>query len=132
MMEMLKIQKDLPATAKEPEPNLENVPKNKVRSIGTLPIHEKTKNLILGSSIIARINPYEVHETQGYSGSTSEEKLAVTSKLEKKKLKAVKIQNGTNSVLKHKNGTVEEKFQHYQDLIKQIEVYHEPEKNLPL
>ena len=42
--------------------NLQNVPKNKVRSFRGLPIHEKTKNLIVGSSIIARSNLYEVPE----------------------------------------------------------------------
>ena len=69
-------------------------------------------------------------EIQAYSGSTSEEKLAITSQWEKKKLKTVTIQNGTNNVLKHKNQTVEKMFQHHQDLIKQIQANHELQKVL--
>ena len=83
MMEMLKSQNNTTATTKETKSNLEKVLRNKVRSFRTLSIHEKTKKLILGSSIIARINPYEMPEDieiQAYSGSTSEEKLAIASK----------------------------------------------------
>ena len=57
MMEVLKIQKDPTATAKEAESNLETFPKNKVISFRTLPIHEKTRKVTFGSSII----PMSVH-----------------------------------------------------------------------
>ena len=67
-------------------------------------------------------------QIQSYSGSTSEEKLAIPSKWERKKLKAVTIQDETDSALKHKNQTVEEMFQHHHNLMKQIEGNHEPEK----
>ena len=99
----------------------------------TFPIHEKSKKLKLGSNIIARINPLEVpgdFEVQAYSGSTSEEKLAITSQWEKKKLKTVTIQNGANNVLKHYNQAVEKVFQHHQDLIKQMQANHELQKVL--
>ena len=70
----------------------------------------------------------EYVEIQAYSRCTSEEKLAITSKLEKKKLKTVTSQDGTNNFLKHKSETVEEILQHHQDLIKQIQANHELEK----
>ena len=57
-------------------------------------------------------------ELQAYSGSTSEKKLAKTSKWEKKSLRTVTIQDVTNTILKHKNETVEEMFEHHQDLRK--------------
>ena len=90
-----------------------------------------TKRQNLGSSMITSIKTHEMLvdiEIQAYSESTSEEKLANLSKCEKKKLKRVTIQDGTNSVLKHTNEAVEEIFQHHQDLIKQIEANHEPQK----
>ena len=58
----------------------------------------------------------------------SEENFAKTSKREKKKLKTVTKQDGTHRIPKHTKKTVEEMFQHYQDLIKQIETVDEAEK----
>ena len=57
-MEMLKNENHTTAIEKKTESNLENVPKNKVKSFRTLPIHETTKDLILGFGNIARINSY--------------------------------------------------------------------------
>ena len=128
MMKMLRSQKNTTATAKETESNLKNVPRTKLDRSEHFQFTKRQKKMILGSSVIARINPYEVLEDidiQAYSGSTSKKELAITSKGEKK-LTTVAIQDGTNSVLKHTN---EDMFQHHQDLIKQIEANHEPEKS---
>ena len=43
-------------------------------------------------------------------------------------MKTATVQYGTNSVLKHKNETIEEIFKPDQELIKQIKPNHEPER----
>ncbi len=106
-------------------------PKNKVRSFRTIPINSKTKNLILGSSIIARINPYDLPEDieiQAYSGSTTEEKADVTKIWEKVKLETITIQNGTNDILKHKHESAEQMFKKHKSLVQSLSDRHNPFK----
>ena len=74
-----------------------------VRNFSPFPVPEECVNLILGSSIIARVktetfpNDTIVH---AYRGSSTEEKIKVLDQYSEKKLKCVIIQDGTNSILK--------------------------------
>ena len=73
------------------------------RNFSPFPVPEEWVNLILGSSIIARVktetfpNDTVVH---AYKGSSTEEKIKVLDHYFKKKLKCVLIQDGANSILK--------------------------------
>ena len=74
----------------------------KVRSFQTRRIANTTTNLILGSSIIARVNQNELPldvEIIPYSGSTTDEKMTILQKTNFAQLKTIIIQDGTNSIL---------------------------------
>ena len=88
----------------------------KVRDMTLIPLKSETENLVFGSSIIAKLendrnipNNCAIH---AYRGSTTKEKVNVLSKYEKRNLKTLILQDGTNSVLKS-NETSDELFADY-------------------
>ena len=75
----------------------------KVRSFQTRQIANTTTNLILGSSIVARVNQNELPldvEIIPYSGSTTDEKMTILQKTNFAQLNIIIIQDGTNSIFK--------------------------------
>ena len=80
-----------------------------IREFEPFKVLEDTKNLILGSSITAKIrtetipNDTILHSYRGYS---TEEKMKVLTKYPSSELKCEKIQVGTNSILKKKLKTL--------------------------
>ena len=94
------------------------------------PITEGTNNLIIGSSILARIptndlpNDIALHT---YRGSMTDEKLECMQKYESKQLKSVTLQNGTNSVPRQLHLSVGEIFETYCKLIDTLTEKFSPE-----
>ena len=69
-----------------------------------IPLNEKTENLILGSSIIAKLendpNIPEDSAVHAYRGSTTKDNINVLKKYNEREIKTLILQDGTNSVLK--------------------------------
>ena len=116
----------------------------KVRDMTLIPLKSETENLVFGSSIFAKLendrnipNDCAIH---AYRGSTTKEKIIVLSKYEKRNLKTLILQDGTNSVLKS-NKTSDELFAVYVELVENTVDKFSPEnvvlceiiplKNLP-
>ena len=116
----------------------------KVRDMTLIPLKSETENLVFGSSIIAKLendrnipNDCAIH---AYRGSSTKEKINVLSKYEKRHLKTLILQDGTNSVLKS-NKTSDELFADYVELVENTVDKFSPEnvvlceiiplKNLP-
>ena len=77
-----------------------------VRDVSVIELGEGTDNLVLGSSIVRKLeedalipNDIGIH---AYSGSTAKEKIQTVNKYPEHKLKTLVIQDGTNNILKHK------------------------------
>ena len=77
----------------------------KVRSFQEKPFRGEARNLVLGSSIIAKLEfdktiPIDcaVHP---YRGSTTNEKLKIVGEYEDRKIETLILQGGTNNVLKY-------------------------------
>ena len=91
-----------------------------MRNFSPFPIPEECVNLILGSSIIARVktetlpNDTVVH---AYKSSSTEEKIKVLDQYSEKKPKCVIIQDGTNSIFKKNYSSVDEFSAKYEELI---------------
>ena len=102
-----------------------------VRNFSPFPITEKCVNLILGSSIIAKIKKTETFPNDtvvhAYRGSSTEEKIKALTKIVKKKLNCVIIQDGTNFILKNIYSTVDEFSAKYQELIALITAKFSPD-----
>ena len=92
----------------------------KVRDMSLIPLNDRTENLILGSSIIAKLendpNIPEDSAVHAYRGSTTKEKIYVLKKNNEREIKTLILQDGTNSVLKtDKNES--EIFEDYSNLV---------------
>ena len=102
-----------------------------VRSFQTRQIANTTTNLILGSSIVARVNQNELPldvEIIPYSGSTTDEKTTILQKTNFAQLKTIIIQDGTNSILKEINKSPEQIANNIKALISQIYEKFKPQK----
>ena len=101
-----------------------------VRNFSPFPVPEECVNLILGSSIIARVKTETFPNdtiVQAYRGSSTEEKIKVLDQYSQKKLKCVIIQDGTNSILKKIYSTIDEFSAKYEELIALITAKFSPE-----
>ena len=92
----------------------------KVRDMTLIPLKSETENLVFGSSIIAKLEndrniPIDC-AIHAYRGSSTKEKINVLSKYEKRNLKTLILQDGTNLVLKS-NKTSDELFADYVELV---------------
>lgn len=92
-------------------------------------IADCTRNLIIGSSIVARIKhnmlPEDV-QIHSYSGSFTNEKREVVRQYPAKKLKSITIQDGTNAILNSSKST-DELFQDYELLVNEIQRKFNPD-----
>ena len=97
-------------------------------------IQGSTRNLVIGSSIIRRIPTYKLPtDTQihAYRGSTTQEKLDLVNNYnlaEKDNMCTVTIQDGTNSILKLKDKSINDLFIDYETLVEAVKHKFAPDK----
>ena len=117
----------------------------KVRSFQKKLFRGETRSLVLGSSIIAKL---EIDKTipidcavHPYRGSTTNAKLKVVSEYEDRKIDTLILQDGTKNVLKHHQKSAQDHFADHAKLVKECIEKFQPEvfvvskvpplKNLP-
>lgn len=96
-------------------------------------LHIDSKNIIIGSSILARLPLNDIPSDialHSYRGSTTEEKREIIKQYRNVHLKTVTLQDGTNALLKNKLVDVEQLFENYTLLVKEIQEKFTPEKFL--
>lgn len=104
-----------------------------VRPFPTLAIDDSTENLVLGSSIFARVNtdgffiPKDV-EFHAYSGSTTLEKIEILKSVKSKKLRTVVIQDGTNALSKNPSLSAQKQLHDFCKLFDSVMDKFQPEK----
>ena len=92
-----------------------------VRDFQKISIKNVNENLIIGSSIIGKLEqdttiPADIG-VHAYRGSTTNGKLRVLKDYEAKKLKTLVLQDGTNNVLKHTSKSAEVNFEEFKQLV---------------
>ena len=63
-----------------------------------------------------------------YPGSTTKEKISIVDNYSERKLKTIIVQDGTNSLLKSRNASVDDLMQDYLDMIKKVDEKFNPNK----
>ena len=102
-----------------------------IRSFRPHLLNPETENLIIGSSIISRINQNDLPRDvaiHAYPGSTTEEKAGILDSYENKQLRTITLQDGTNSLLKQRSINVKNHFEKQKLLVKKLSSKFEPQK----
>ena len=103
------------------------------RPFSPFELNADTRNLVIGSSICARIKPWLIpQDTQlhAYRGSTTSDKLKVLQqyKTEGRTFNCIILQDGTNSILKNRDKDTNELFEKYSELVTYIIDNFEPQQ----
>ena len=98
-----------------------------LRTFPKQPLQKENNNLVIGSSIIAKLEddksiPADCN-IHAHRGSKTNEKLKVLNSHEDKKMKTIIIQDGTNNVLKHGKNASQNFEEHKKLLDKCIEKF---------
>ena len=97
-----------------------------IRSFRPHLLNPETENLIIGSSIISRINQNDLPRDvaiHAYPGSTTDEKAGILDSNENKQLRTITLQDGTNSLLKQRSVNVKNHFEKHKTVSWEIIVY---------
>ena len=102
-----------------------------IRSFRPHLLNPETENLIIGSSIISRINQNDLPRDvaiHAYPGSTTEEKAGILDSYENKQLRTITLQDGTNSLLKQRSINVKNHFEKQKLLVEKLSSKFKPQK----
>ena len=102
-----------------------------IRSFQPHLLNPETGNLIIGSSIISRINQNDLPRDvaiHAYPGSTTDEKAGKLDSYESKQLRTITLQDGTNSLLKQRSINVKNHFEKQKLLVEKLSSKFGPQK----
>ena len=102
-----------------------------IRSFRPHLLNPETENLIIGSSIISRIDQNDLPRDvaiHAYPGSTTEEKAEILDSYENKQLRTITLQDGTNSLLKQRSINVKNHFEKQKLLVEKLSSKFKPQK----
>ena len=102
-----------------------------IRSFRPHLLNPETENLIIGSSIISRINQNDLPRDvaiHAYPRSTTEEKAGILDSYENKQLRTITLQDGTNSLLKQRSINVKNHFEKQKLLVEKLSSKFKPQK----
>ena len=94
-------------------------------------LNPETKNLIIGSSIISRINQNDLPRDvaiHAYPGSTTDEKAGILDSYENKQLWTKTLQDETNSLLKQRSINVKNHFEKQKLLVEKLSSKFRPQR----